>query len=307
MSFPKIPDINPYINITFEDAINLLLTSIAMEEVSLSKLMDAETHKILCVLDHCKHDNCKHDDCCHHDCNHQDSVLHDAIEINKSVDDTIKNSVKLQMLLQFKLENIKELLPATSSSTTTSTSTSTTTTCTKTTTTKSTSSTTTTTHTTTCTTSTCSTTTKKECSCSLTGNGIGCIANRCDGFYNELSALYAFVYCHNDKNRAIRYSVGNDDANLHMYASGHDIEIQCPGYCSDKLVIYGKGYAEKHKKGNPDIASRANFILTVCKKANDILEFRIEIISDTNPQLNHDSGFVQVKNANSNLSLIICC
>ena len=40
MSFPNIPDIDPYINITFEDAVNLLLTSIAMEEMSLSRLME---------------------------------------------------------------------------------------------------------------------------------------------------------------------------------------------------------------------------------------------------------------------------
>ena len=40
MSMPKIPNITPRINITLEDSVNLLLTSIAMEEISLSKFMD---------------------------------------------------------------------------------------------------------------------------------------------------------------------------------------------------------------------------------------------------------------------------
>lgn len=303
MSFPNIPDIDPYINITFEDAINLLLTSIAMEEMSLSKLMDAETSKILCVLDNCKHSDCKYDDCGHKDC-----MLHDALEINKSVDDTIKNMIKLQMLLQFKLDNIKEILPCTSSTTTTSTSTSTTTTCTRTTTSKTTSSTTTTTHTTTCTTSTCSTTTKKGCNCSLTGNGKGCVPNCCDEFYNHMAVLYAFVYCRDDvKNRTIRYSVGNDDVSLRMHALGYNVKMQCPDQCFDKLVIYGKGYAEKHLQCNPDITDHVDFILTVCKKVPDNLEFKMEIKSDINPKLNHDSGFVQAKSAISNLRLVVSC
>ena len=50
MSMPNIPDIDPDINITSEQALNLILTSIAMEEMSLSTLMDAESEKIRYVL-----------------------------------------------------------------------------------------------------------------------------------------------------------------------------------------------------------------------------------------------------------------
>lgn len=118
MSFPNIPDINPDINITFDDAINLLLTSIAMEEISLSKMLDAETEKILYVLENSV------------DCDGEnDYSLQDVVAVNKSVNDTIKNMIKLQMLLQFKLENIKEILPSTSTCSTTTFSTTTTTTC----------------------------------------------------------------------------------------------------------------------------------------------------------------------------------
>jgi len=42
MSFPNIPDINPDIDITLEDSINLLLMSVALEEISLSELISAE-------------------------------------------------------------------------------------------------------------------------------------------------------------------------------------------------------------------------------------------------------------------------
>lgn len=287
MSFPNIPDINPHINIKFEDAINLLLTSIAMEEVSLSKLMDAETNKILCVLNNCMHaDCCKHNDCRHDDCNHNDSVLNDAIGINKSVDGTIKDMIKLQMLLQFKLDSIKEILPCTSSTTTTSTSTSTTTTCT---------------------TSTCSTTTKIGCNCCLSGNGKGCVPNCCDAFNNCKAVLYAFVYSRdNVKNRTIRYTVGNDDISLRMHASKYNVKIQRPDQCANKLVIYGKGSAEKHLQCNPDISSGVEFILTVCKKVPDNLEYRMEIKSKACPELNHDSGFVQVKSEISNLRFFCC-
>lgn len=280
MSFPNIPDINPYISIKLEDAINLLLTSIAMEEISLSKLMDAEKNKILCVLDNCKH----------HECSHKDSVLHDAIAINKSVDDTIKNMIKLQMLLQFKLENVTEILAFTSSTTTTSTS-----------------STTTTTHTTTSTTSTCTTTTKKECSCSLNGNAKGCITNCCDEFCGQMALLHAFVFFCDVKSRIIRYSVGHDDDNLHLYASGYNINIQCPDQSCGKVFVFGKGYSKKYTQCSPCIKDNVDFILTVCNKVNDNLEFRMEIKSHTNPRLNHDSGFVQVKKATLNQPLILCC
>lgn len=278
MSFPNIPDINPEINITFEDSINLLLTSIAMEEVSLSKLMDAETNKISCVLDDCKHDRCEHG-----------SVLHDAIKINKSVDDTIKDMIKLQMLLQFKLDNIKDILPTTSSTTT------------------STSSTTTTTHTSTCTTSTCSTTTKEECFCGLTGNGTGCVPNCCDEFFKGIAELYSFVYSSDAKCRTIRYSVKDSCSSLQLFASDYNVKMQCPGHCCDNLVIFGKGYVKKHSNCSPDITVQANFILTVEHKTPDTLEFRMEIKSDFHPEFDHDSGFIQDKSEISDLRFIICC
>ena len=253
MSFPNIPDINPYINITLEDAVNLLLTSIALEEVSLSKLMDAETCKILCVLNDCKHKDC---------------VLHDAIEINKSVDNTIQNMIKLQMLLQFKLEKVKDIIPTTSS---------------------------------------CSTTTKKPCRCCLTGKGKGSVTNLCDEFNGQTAVLKAFVSCSDIKNRSIRYSVGKDDICLDFYASEYNIKIECPYHNPYKIILYGKGRVEKKSSCDDVITDMAKFKLTVCNIKVNQLEFKMEITAATKTELNHNSGIVQVKDHGSTLKLEVYC
>jgi len=289
MSFPNIPDINPYINLKLEDSINLLLISIALEEISLSKLMDAETDKILFVLD---------------ECSQKDSALQDAIAVNKSVDNTLKNMIKLQMLLQFKLENVTELLPTTTTTSTTTTSTTTsTTTTTRTTTTKSTS-TTTTTHTTTCTTSTCSTTTKDkcDCGCGLIGKGMGCISNQSDRFYSRPAVLQAFVFSYDYNNRSLRYSVYDDVDILCMVATPGSIIIECP-LNTDNLIIRGKGRIENKSKCNTNIVGTVSFVLKVRYKTLGKNGFHIIITSKDKLALNHDSGFVQTKNMNLGLRI----
>ena len=46
MSMPNIPNLNPTINIDRNDAVNIILSSIGMEELSLSHLLNAEAEKI---------------------------------------------------------------------------------------------------------------------------------------------------------------------------------------------------------------------------------------------------------------------
>lgn len=143
----------------------------------------------------------------------------------------------------------------------------------------------------------------------MTGHGKGYVSNFADGFYNHFTGLYTFIYFDDIKSRAIRYSIEGRRGNLYMNASGYNITTRCSGLYPhpDTLVVSGKGYAEKHVKHGPDIEDNVNFILTVRVKESDSLEFKMEIRSDENPRLNHDSGLVQIKSEISNLRFGICC
>jgi hypothetical protein len=273
MSFPNIPDITPEINITLEEAVNLLLASIAMEEISLSELMDAEKDKILHVINNCKHN---------------DTLLQNAIDIDTSVNTTIQNMIKMQMLLQFKLEKAAEILSfTTTSTTTTSTTTSTTTT-----------------HTTTCSTSTCSTTTYCPCRCSLIGNGKGEVSNQSDEFYCQTAFIYALILKGDIQNRLLRYSVQNNDAILKMESHAYNMKVDCPRCLNTNfLIIGGKCHIEKYLKSDCYFNGLANFKLTVIKKSAGKIEFEMQIRSEDRPEFNHYSGCVQIKNSDSDLRI----
>ena len=124
MSFPTIPDIDPSITLTVCDSVNLLLASVAFEELSLSHILNAEAEKIQFVLGTLK----KHDwppkpyasevsgDSVEVS---GDSVfppppppppppptINELLELDRSVDLTLRHVIKTQMLLQFKLEDV---------------------------------------------------------------------------------------------------------------------------------------------------------------------------------------------------------
>ncbi|WP_257145461.1 hypothetical protein, partial [Bacillus cereus] len=88
MSLPNIPNITPVITVTSEEAKNLLLSSIAMEEIGLSHILNAEGEKIQCFL------------------KTKDVDLNSALLLNKSVNNTLKTVLKSQLLLQLKLEDV---------------------------------------------------------------------------------------------------------------------------------------------------------------------------------------------------------
>ncbi|MFQ6341187.1 collagen-like protein, partial [Bacillus sp. AF62] len=50
MSQPNLPDITPDISLTREEAINLLLSSIAMQELGLAHIINAEGEKLQYAL-----------------------------------------------------------------------------------------------------------------------------------------------------------------------------------------------------------------------------------------------------------------
>lgn len=91
MSLPTIPNITPIINLDRCDTINLLLSSIAMEEIGLSNILNAEGEKLQSFL------------------NTQPNTLNEYLEVNDSIIKMLRTVVKSQILLQFKLEDVIEL------------------------------------------------------------------------------------------------------------------------------------------------------------------------------------------------------
>lgn len=91
MSLPHIPNITPEISLNQCETINLLLSSIALEEIGLSHILNAEGEKLQYFLKKKPHH------------------VKDLITINDNVNKTLKNIVKSQMMLMMKLEDVVEL------------------------------------------------------------------------------------------------------------------------------------------------------------------------------------------------------
>ena len=91
MSLPNIPNITPSISLNRCDAINLLLSSIALEEISLSHILNAEGEKLQLFVKQCL------------------NSPEDLLRVNESVNKTLRTVVKSQMMLEFKLEEVIEL------------------------------------------------------------------------------------------------------------------------------------------------------------------------------------------------------
>lgn len=91
MSMPNIPDIDPKIDLKIEDTINLLLASIALEEISLSHIINAEAEKLQEMIKKAK-------------------TLEDLFDANDSIERTLRSTIKKEILLEFKFENVLELL-----------------------------------------------------------------------------------------------------------------------------------------------------------------------------------------------------
>jgi len=104
MSYPNIPDITPDITIDRNDVINILLASIGLEELSLAHLTNAEAEKIQFVLGTLYPNP---------DGTPPEVLpdIEDVLRINRSVERTLRGVIKNQMLMQFKLEDVLDLIP----------------------------------------------------------------------------------------------------------------------------------------------------------------------------------------------------
>ena len=88
MSMPSFPNVDPPIQ--REDAVNQILSSIAMEELSLSHILNAEGEKLQYVLGTLPGLD-------------EAAALEEVIRVNQSVQDTLSGIVEQQMVLSAKL------------------------------------------------------------------------------------------------------------------------------------------------------------------------------------------------------------
>lgn len=99
VSFPNIPDINASISLNRSDMKSLLLASIAFEELGLAHAINAEAEKIQFVLGTLPGHTLL-----------EPPTLKNLLMIDKSVDQTLRTVIKNQMILQFKLEDVLQIL-----------------------------------------------------------------------------------------------------------------------------------------------------------------------------------------------------
>jgi hypothetical protein len=97
MSQASIPNITPIIGITPGQSVTLLLSSIALEELALAHIINAEAEKVQFVLGLLPGSN------------PPPVSISDLLNVNNLVTRTMQTVIKKEMLLQFKLENIMEL------------------------------------------------------------------------------------------------------------------------------------------------------------------------------------------------------
>jgi hypothetical protein len=95
MGFPTIPNVTPSISINRADVINLLLASVAFEELGLAHIINAEGEKIQAVIGTLPGGQIP-----------PATTVDQLLAANDLVNKTMKTVLKTQMLLQFKMEDI---------------------------------------------------------------------------------------------------------------------------------------------------------------------------------------------------------
>lgn len=97
MSQANIPNISPYISVTRYDATNLLLASIAMEELGLAHILNAEGEKIQFALGTL-------------DDSSEPATLDDILRVNDSVKEMLELSMKKEFFLESKLGKVADII-----------------------------------------------------------------------------------------------------------------------------------------------------------------------------------------------------
>lgn len=96
MSMPQFPEMNP--EITCENTLNMILTSIALEELALSHIINAEGEMLQYILGTLKTNNCIEPD------------IEDALKVNQSINEILESVSQNQMLLKNKMSGVLHAL-----------------------------------------------------------------------------------------------------------------------------------------------------------------------------------------------------
>ncbi|AKL84077.1 FliK2 [Bacillus atrophaeus UCMB-5137] len=97
MSQPNLPNITPVVTLSRDDTINLLLSSIAMEELGMAHILNAEGEKIQYALGTLP------------GLTGPPSTIDDVLNMNASVRDTLDSLMKQELLLGSKLDSIANI------------------------------------------------------------------------------------------------------------------------------------------------------------------------------------------------------
>ncbi len=100
MSMPEFPVISP--PLTRDDALNMILASIAMEELGLSHIINAEGEKLQYVLGTGAKGACP------------EPSIEQLLEVNESVKDLLNSVMQNQLFLKLKMEKVLNMLKPTS-------------------------------------------------------------------------------------------------------------------------------------------------------------------------------------------------
>lgn len=98
MSQANIPNITPQITLTRDDVVNLILSSVAMQELGLSHIINAEAEKIQFALGTLPGTS------------GTPATLPEINQINQNVRETLKEVVKTEWILQNKMESLKPFI-----------------------------------------------------------------------------------------------------------------------------------------------------------------------------------------------------
>lgn len=97
MSMPTFPNVSP--EITREQALTMILTSIAMEELALSHVINAEGEKIQFILCELQKNPCE-------------TTADDVLAVNKSVESLLEVVLQNQIFLKNKMDRVLDIMEA---------------------------------------------------------------------------------------------------------------------------------------------------------------------------------------------------